>query len=100
MLKSRNRALFSAGTKLSGLYRTGLGTVSGGESVAPRRKCAWSKKIARADHHDIQEKRRLGNADADSTRGHGQMLLSSTGLRRHQQYMQEHIRSSRSTLGA
>ena len=32
----------------------------------PRR--AWSKKIARADHHDILEKRRLGNADADSTR--------------------------------
>ena len=32
----------------------------------PRR--AWSKKIARADHHDILEKRRLGNADADSRR--------------------------------
>ena len=26
------------------------------------------KKFARADHHDILEKRRLGNADADSTR--------------------------------
>ena len=38
-----------------------------------------------------KKKRRLGNADADSTRGHGQMLLSSTGLRRHQPQMQEHI---------
>ena len=48
-------------------------TVSGGWSVAPRRKCVCRaalglKKIARADHYDILEKRRLGNADADSTR--------------------------------
>ena len=32
------------------------------------------EKFARADHHDILEKRRLGNADADSTRGHGHIL--------------------------
>ena len=41
--------------------------------MAPWRKCVCRaalglKKFARADHHDILEKRRLGNADADSTR--------------------------------
>ena len=37
----------------------------------------------------LVEKRRLGNADADSTRGHayGHILLSSTGLRRHQPHL-------------
>ena len=75
-------------------------TRSAGEKASRRGENAWAcrtalglKKLACADHHDVQlqEKRRLGNADADSTRGHGQMLLSSTGLRRHQQQMQEHI---------
>ena len=42
------------------------------EAMAPRRKCVRRaalglKKIARADHHDILEKRRLGNADVDSS---------------------------------
>ena len=52
-----------------------------GENALACRAALGLKKFARADHHDIQEKRRLGNADADSTRGHGQMLLSSAGLR-------------------
>ena len=57
---------------------------SAGEKASRRGENAWAcratlrLKFARADHHDIQGKRRLGNADADSTRGHGQMLLSST----------------------
>ena len=40
----------------------GTATVSGGSSLAARRKCvglprcAWSKKFARSNHHDILEK--------------------------------------------
>ena len=65
--------------------------VARGENGWACRSALGLKRIARADHHDIQERRRSGNADADSTRGHGQMLLSSTGLRRHQSQMQEHM---------
>ena len=48
---------------------------SAGDEAWRRGENAWAcraalglKKIARADHHDILEKRRLGNADADCTR--------------------------------
>ena len=49
-------------------------TVSGdevwrcGENAQDCRAALSLKKFARADHHDILEKRRLRNADADSTR--------------------------------
>ena len=39
-----------------------------GENMQACRAALGLKTIARADHHDILEKRRLGNADADSTR--------------------------------
>ena len=85
--------LFTSGCT-SQLPRFGSRSWSAGEKASRRGENAWAsrvalglKKFARADHHDIQEKWRLGNADADSTRGHGQMLLSSTGLKRHQPHL-------------
>ena len=61
-----------------------------GENVLACR-AAFGLKFPRADHHDTQEKSRLGNADVDSAGGHSQMLLSPTGLRCFQPKMQEHI---------
>ena len=39
-----------------------------GENAQACRAALGLKKFARADHYDIREKRRLGNADADSMR--------------------------------
>ena len=77
-----------------------LRTVSGGgggDQAWRRGETAWAcraalglEKFARADHHDIKKKE-VRKRRCRSTRGHGHILLSSTGLRRHQPQMQEHI---------
>ena len=80
--------------------------VSGGWSVALRRKCvglprlAWSKKFARADHHDILEKRRLGNADADSTRASESRRSHPVEFYWSQTSSTANARAHRSTFGA